>query len=229
MRLISVLPLLLLLIIAVPSGAQSLDWGVRLGTSSSGMSWHGDPCPWTDLACGDFFTSNRDRRSVTAGAVLQVGIRPRLSFQPELWIVRKGYERTSPTLHFTYAEAPLLLRYDFGDRRVRPYVIAGFTPALELACRVISDKYFDGAEVRSYEGDCKDPHPVSGRIWTARRDVGRTVGTGLTLKGAPAAWSLEVRYTRGRADIDQWESGDLGQGLHRTWIASLGYTARIRR
>lgn len=197
------------------AGAQPVEApveaGVRAGASWSSVTWE-VPGPQSSSA-------NRSRRGLAAGVFARWPLRGALSAQPELLVVQKGFERTEPTLHFTYLELPLLLRADVGTGALGAFALAGPAVALELRCRVSYVAWRYGP----YAGDCDAPGPLSTvRATTTRAwDVGGVLGVGATLRVRAVRLVVDARYTHGLADVQP------GPGQEATLNRSAAVTGGV--
>ncbi len=131
---------------------------------------------------------------LTAGPFASLELSDLLTVQVEALAIQKGWEQSSDMhLHISYLESPLLLVVRPLRTSIRPVVIGGVAPALELSC------------------DFAFPAPPSSdsEVWTAecshqrseRADFGLVLGAGLEWRAGALAMVLEGRYAHGVLDI----------------------------
>ena len=131
---------------------------------------------------------------LTAGPFASVELSNLLMVQVEALAIQKGWDQSSDMhLHISYLESPLLLVVRPLGTSIRPVVMGGVAPALELSC------------------DYAFPPPPSSdsEVWTAdcsqqrseRADFGLVLGGGLEWRARALAVVLEGRYVHGVVDI----------------------------
>lgn len=138
---------------------------------------------------------------LSAGLSLNLPLSERVSFQPEVNFVQKGFTVTVPALDnngsirldgaaseteigLAYIEVPLLLKYDFQDADLRPFAVLGLSPSL-----LVQESQF----TRS------GPQPSIGRDFRSF-DMGVVVGSGVDFRVDQLVLGFDLRYTFGLID-----------------------------
>lgn len=178
--------LVLALLVPVRAAAQ---WQVGAKGGVSRASFSGSSLERTDWMWG-----------LTGGAFLVRRLADELSFQGEVFYVRKGADiaytrgivRRAGTIELDYIELPFMLRLDLGlGRDVALHLMGGPAVALTVRCRFAEQ---DGAA-----GGCSDDDRALG----ARAfDAGMQTGAGVDIGLNGATLVLEGRYGFGLVNID---------------------------
>ena len=192
----------LLLVPWVRIAAQVPAWEPFVGIARTYASVRFDP----------HLSSNGDR----VGIAPTVGFTRRMplgAVRIELTVVRKGFERSEPTYHWTYLELPLLLEFRSSNARaaVLPIAQIGLAPSVALRCRV-SYLGVNGP----YSGGCRDHDPLGLVSPASMTDLGLVFGAGMRIRTGRQRLLLEVRATRGLTTVEK-------QSQHRVYSASLGF------
>ncbi len=141
-------------------------------------------------------TQLRSRQGSVTGVYLLVPISGRLSFRPELLFSLKGGRTQTGSalldIELAYLEIPLLAKYSFSRRRVRPVVFSGPALSLQIGC----DVQFIAADQNS-RSTCGEGSFSLFRSF----DVGVVAGGGVEVRWPQSAIALEARYTAGLRSI----------------------------
>lgn len=165
-------------VMAGPLGAQRLSFGLKGGANAA------------------YLTSGSEASHVRIGAVVggsfTIRLTPGLAIQPELLYSMKGDRETGTvggtevtlTDKFDYLEIPVLCKISFGTN-VAPgiYIGPAFSRLITADAEMTAGGYTETIDMRDY---------------LATTDLGLAVGAEVML---PAKVSIEVRYTRGLANI----------------------------
>jgi hypothetical protein len=149
-----------------------------------------------NLSSTDDDGGSDNRAGLVAGVGLIKPLAPGWAFQSELTYSMKGAKSSDTggdlTVKLSYLELPLLLRYDIGSQPdMRPFVHAGFAPALKLSCKFeVSNGTVSGSESCDDIGDDAKTF-----------DLGFMFGGGLAFRHMDHTFSVGVRYNLGLLDI----------------------------
>ena len=207
------------------AAAQTIEIGVRGGAARSTMHTRHAPPPGDrgDMLYVSSSGAHASRNGLAGGVFARLPVAGAFSFQPELLVVQKGFEVTTPTLHPTYLEMPLLLRVDVahdaeGGGALRPFLLAGVAPAYELRCRLADEP----------GEDCDAPAAPGFSSATRAWDVGIAVGGGLAVRAGTGSAVLDLRLTNGLRDVEA-RPRDGHHTRNRSVALSLGYAVPLRR
>ena len=132
------------------------------------------------------------RQGSLTGVYLLAPLSGHLSLRPELlFSLKGGRTRTSSALldvELAYLEMPLLAKFVFARRRVRPLVFGGPAPSLQIGC----DVQFIEAE-QATRSTCGEGTSSLFRTF----DIGFVAGAGVEFRWPQSALALEARYTAG--------------------------------
>jgi hypothetical protein len=189
------------LLLSFPVDAQQSPWEPLVLIARTSASVHFDAQA----------SSNRDR----AGLAPSIGLAGPLArgrFRIELTVVKKGFERTQPTFHWTYLELPLLLEFRSSreSASIMPVAQIGLAPSIAMACSVT---YF-GVN-GPYRGNCRERDPLGVVTPASMTDVGLVLGAGLRIRTGRQRLLFEVRAVRGLTTVEK-------QSQHRVYSAALG-------
>jgi hypothetical protein len=200
-------------VLGAPLGAQSVEFGPRVGITFSTVSVKPRTGP-----------NNTEEGNVTgfvAGGFVR--FRPgKLGVQTEVNFVRKGASVVTPlnpdnSLDFQldYVEIPLLLAVPLGgSRAASASLFAGPALTLEVSCHAT----LTGLPSRDHF-DCDDP---DFDVFDRRQmDVGATGGAAVRLAVGGGAIIADLRYTMGFTNLNK-ETGD--RVRNRSTMVSLGYS-----
>lgn len=190
-------------LVAAPPLAAQTSFGVLLGGVASNLSG-------VDLSADDLFGGRsqlKDRLGFQAGIYVKRALNTTWSLQPELHYTQKGatFENGdnssvvgSMHVDLGYIEVPVLLRADFGQGRIHPFVVAGPTIAMRLACDVTLS-----ASNASLTRTCEqfDDGSAGATDPFKKSDVGGIVGIGLVGRAIGREVSAQVRYGRGFTSV----------------------------
>lgn len=196
------------------AGAQRTEAGARLGQAWSSVTW--------DVPGPDDSYANQHRRTVGGGMFVRRTLWRGVSLQPELLVARKGFERTEPTVHSAYLEAPLLLRADAAAGAVRLFLLGGPAVAYEVACRVSYRQA--GRNGR----DCNARGQLPPSTATRAVDVSAVLGGGIAVRAGRGGLVVDARHTRGLRDVGD-DPLSHARMLNRSTAVSLGYGAPLGR
>lgn len=217
--LLLILVVLLMFVFVPPVQSQSIEMGMKMGVTSSGMTRYFEPCSSNGNACPATTHSDGSYQSISGGITFGMEISPRFSLQSELLYLSKGYTETTPTLQFSYLEAPFLLRYELSSQTNRFYLQAGPTVSVELSCSVsfrTTDEY--------YRGNCQDESQLETDFTSSRVDVGAVLGGGFSF----GQWNvLEIRYTRGLRDVQPMNTSS--RSNHYVFGVYTGFTVPLNQ
>jgi hypothetical protein len=168
--------LLLVALLAVAAGAP----GARAATTSGGLR--------VGLALASLQNTNYahdERNGIDAGAFVDFGLAPSFAVRVGAAYVMKGLKTGEVTLALDYLEFPVLAKASVAAGDVKPFLLAGFAPAIKLDAEL---------RARGNEASYGDHvHSV---------DFGWAIGAGLELPGKRRL-QFDVRYTGGmRAVFD---------------------------
>jgi hypothetical protein len=154
-------------------------------------------------------TQLRSRQGSVTGVYLLVPISGRLSFRPELLFSLKGGRTQTGSalldIELAYLEMPMLAKYSFSRRRVRPVIFSGPALSLQIGC----DVQFTAAEQAS-RSTCGEGTFSLFRSF----DVGVVAGGGVEVRWPQSAIALETRYTAGlRSILDASDVRNRAYGL----------------
>jgi hypothetical protein len=151
-------------------------------------------------------------RSLTFGAVAEIGIKDGFAIQPELNFSKKGFEiqqgipidlgafnlpvGVKAVTDLNYVEVPVLGKYSFGNEKMGAYVIAGPTMG-----------YATSARFRTVASLLIDINIVNEKfdldaLNVSRFDIGGTIGAGATMNLGNTKWFVDARYTHGFRNLD---------------------------
>ena len=128
---------------AAPALAQRVSLQGSMGRSSSDMNWNSSN--------GESASANQTRAAFYAAVGVRGRIARRFSLAADVQVAPKGFNRTTPTMHSTFLEVPLLLLWE-GSGAAAPtqwYLGAGLAPGRRLHCR----RFFSGT-AGPHEDDC---------------------------------------------------------------------------
>lgn len=154
-------------------------------------------------------TQLRSRQGSVTGVYLLLPISGRLSFRPELLFSLKGGRTQTGSalldIELAYLEIPLLAKYSFSRRRIRPVIFSGPALSLQIGC----DVQFIAADQNS-RSTCGEGSFSLFRSF----DVGLVAGGGVEVRWPQSAIAVEARYTAGlRSIIDASEVRNRAYGL----------------
>jgi hypothetical protein len=163
------------------------------------------------------------------GLSLARPISPNLTFAPELLYTRKGInvdfefdllgEPLTSNVKSTvsYLEVPFLFRLHPAKTSAayHPYLFAGPTVAIRVACRVASTSSFAG-ETESDSGDCDEGEDEGEGM--RKNDIGGMVGGGLSYR----KFDFSARYERSLRTLDQSDDKE------QIFNSVLSFTVGIR-
>ncbi len=202
----------ILLMIFPSSQAQVKDYGIRLGgtLSSIGGTVFNDNEDWgsfSQITSSNTSTVGKKTPLVSLMPTffLRYNITNKIFVQPEIGISFNGFNQKNENIsrlstsnsdikiRFTYLQVPLLVGYEIGESNIRPYVLAGFTPAF-LVSNKVSAELITTIKINGEQQ--KEVSESSGGA-DKRFDLGFTLGGGLL--GFPTIPRLgaEIRYTLG--------------------------------
>lgn len=148
--------------------------------------------------------SYQNRQAVAAGLTYRHMLRRRIAFQPELWLVPKGYGTASrPTRSLGYVEVPLLLRIGAlasSGAAFSPLLSVGPTLAVLATCRL------QGLQAISRSQRCNQviTTPFAYDYRMRRVDAGLMLGLGFEKRmSGGAIVGVEGRYEQGLVDIER--------------------------
>ena len=149
----------------------------------------------------DALTSANRPRMGYAPAVALTHSSERGALRIEAMLVRKGFERTQPTWHWTYLEFPVLYEFRPGDDngRFQPAFHGGFSAGVALKCTVS----YSGVN-GPYRGDCRDRDPlglVGGSM--SPFELNWIAGMGMRVRAGSNHVVFEVRATKGITPVEQ--------------------------
>ena len=189
------------LLVHVPLAAQT-TFGALLGGNAAKLSG-------VDVTSSDLFNGTseiKNRLGFQAGLYMNKRFGSMWSLQPEVHYTQKGttldFGGTGQAagelgFNFGYAEVPVLLRADFGGEGLHPFIVAGPSIAMRLSCNASLAAPGASIEVDCEEfddnGTTRDPFKKS--------DIGGTVGAGLSGRLLGRAMNVQIRYSRGFANI----------------------------
>lgn len=189
------------ILVHTPLSAQT-TFGVLLGGNAAKFVG-------VDVTSSDLFVSTseiKNRIGLQGGLYLNKRFGSMWSLQPEIHYTQKGttldFGGTGQSagelgFNFGYAEVPVLLRADFGGEGLHPFIVAGPSIAMRLACSASLSGTGASVDVDCDEfddnGTTRDPFK--------KTDIGGTVGVGLSGRLLGRAMSAQVRYGRGFTNV----------------------------
>lgn len=184
-----------------PLHAQT-TFGILIGGNAATLSG-------VDLASDDLFNGTstiKNRLGFQGGFYLNKRLNNRWSLQPEIHYVQKGatldFGGTGQAdgnlaFDFGYAEIPVLLRLDLGNGALHPFITAGPSVAMRVACdaslEATNAKLTVDCDEFDDNGTRNDPFKTS--------DVGGSVGVGLVGRMLGRTAQLQLRYGRSFTSI----------------------------
>jgi hypothetical protein len=163
-------------------------------------------------------TSNGTRMGFAPAAAVSRSL-PFGAIRFEATLVKKGFERTQPTYHWTYLEFPILLemRPPSAPDSFEGVVQAGLAPSFAVKCIV---KY-NGVQ-GPYRGDCEDRDPFGLLAPVSRFDLSWILGLGLRAGTGPTRFLIEIRATKGMTTVE-------GSSKHTVMAAGAGLSFALGR
>jgi hypothetical protein len=163
-------------------------------------------------------TSNGDRMGVAP--TLAVSRAARFgAVRFEASIVKKGFERTAPTWHWTYLELAVLLelRPASDSGMIQGVGHVGLAPSFALQCTVS----YAGVQ-GPYRGDCQDRDPLGLLAPASMFDLSWIAGLGARVGTGPTRLLFNVRMTKGMRSHE-------GTSKHLVLSAGAGLSIQLSR
>lgn len=165
-------------------------------------------------------------------ALAEIGIVEGFSIQPEIAYTSRGFKikegidiklfdyeiplGVQAVTKFKYVEVPLLVKYKFGDKAVKAYLVAGPSVAyatkgtLKTKAHIIFDIPLTSTDINLQSNNIQ------------RFDVSGVIGGGLDFNVGSGAIFIDARYTHGFSKIDNLSIADLAV-KNRNFGVSIGY------
>ena len=206
------LPALLLTLVSSNLNAQHY-FGLRTGANFA-----------TVTTTEEGFITKKRTFGMNGVVFFDFSLAEKLSLQPEVSFIQKGYRRTINLLgeknyatKLNYFECALLLKFRFGEDDLKGYTILG--PFLGRASSGKSIDLDDGSS---------NPVKFDAGGGFHREDLGMIIGAGIGLPAGPGNFIVDIRYLWGLYNINEsyLDDGNLrNQGIN----VSLGYAFLLGR
>lgn len=185
--------------------AQSISIGPRLGLNFSHVAFtEGDV-----YHRNEFKSDQKDLTGAQVGVVANIGLTDLLSIQPEFLYSQKGRRHEGVfrpwnaayeyKYRLNYLEIPVLLKATFGSENLHAFVNGGPYLAYLLGGK---NNYLVGGNETEDELELKYRNGVKPN----RSDIGLALGGGLGSKIGPGNLALELRYSLGLTDLNQYQN-----------------------
>lgn len=221
--------------------AQSFYLGPKLGVNLSTVSGY-------RYTVSDPHALNGQFIGVRTGMVAIADLYNGWGLQTEFLFSRKGHkidldwdtvdykQKGYRTFGLNYIEIPVMVKKFFGDGGVRLYVNAGpyFGYALKGTDKYKLTTYIPGSEETSEDKLSIDlnTYGVENQYKAQRWDLGLTMGGGFAYDSGLGLILIDIRYSLGYRDFNQWMEGavkplDYRELKNKSFSLSFGYVFEL--